>query len=261
MNQESQWFSNWPQQGLFSEIKTERVDLGKGLTGAVALPATKDPRPAVIIIMETFGLNDFVLDVVRLFAHEGYVALAPDIFHGDIYDYENIGPALTHLSSLNDVTVMDEIGSGIHYLSRHPNVLKSSIGVVGFCMGGRLSFLSMASYPEQLKAGVCFYPGSLGIEGKDRLGREGVLEKASSIRHPVLLLYGAEDPSILPSEHARITQRMGDLKKEYVMAAYPGAGHGFFNGRRGSYHLASAQKSWMLARTFLESCFKNPSSH
>jgi carboxymethylenebutenolidase len=254
-------FERWPQDGLFSEINTSKVDLGKGLTGVLALPEEKGPRPAVIVIMEAFGLNDFVVDVLRLFAKEGYVALAPDIYHGAIYDYENFGPAIEHLSTLKDHEVVSEIGLSIDYLTHRKEVDPERLAVSGFCMGGRLSFLSLATYSEKLKAAVAFYPGSLAIEGKDRLGREGVLSKGTLLKSPVLFLYGADDPSIPPSEHAKIVETLGNWKKEYVLAAYPGAGHGFFNGRRNSYHLESAKKAWDLARTFLHSCFSGTPSH
>ncbi|MDA8059584.1 MAG: dienelactone hydrolase family protein [Nitrospiraceae bacterium] len=247
-------FEEWGKNGLFAEIKTTKVELGKGLTGVMALPDGKGPHPAVIVIMEAFGLNDFVVDVVRLFAREGYAALAPDVYHGALYDYDNFTPAIEHLSKLKDSEVVAEIGMAIDFLSHQKEVDPGSLAVTGFCMGGRLSFLSLASYPEKLKASVAFYPGSLGIEGKDRLGREGVLSKADKLAHPVLFLYGAEDPSIPPSEHAKIVQTLGEMKKEYVLATYPGAGHGFFNGRRNSYHLESAKKAWGLVRTFLHSC-------
>jgi carboxymethylenebutenolidase len=247
----------WPNNGLFTEIKTTKVELGKGLTGVLALPEATGKRPGVIVIMEAFGLNDFVLDVVRLFAQEGYVALAPDIYHGATYDYENFAPAIEHLSKLKDQEVMDEIGLSCDYLSRQKEVDSDRLAVTGFCMGGRLSFLALSVFSEKLKAAVAFYPGSLGIEGKDRLGREGVLSSAANLKSPVLFLYGENDPSIPPSEHAKIVQTLGEMKKEYVLAAYPGAEHGFFNGRRNSYHAESAKKAWQLVRTFLHSCFSN----
>lgn len=248
-------FEKWPKDGLFSEIKTTKVDLGKGLTGVLALPETTEKRPGIIIIMEAFGLNEFVVDVVRLFAKEGYVALAPDIYHGAVYDYQNFPPAIEHVSKLNDAEVISEIGLAIEFLCGKKAVDSSSLGVAGFCMGGRLSFLSLSSHSERLKASVAFYPGSIGIEGKDPLGREGVLSKGEKLKSPVLFLYGADDPSIPPSEHAKIVQTLGEMKKEYVLAAFPGAGHGFFNGRRNTYHLDSAKKAWDLVRTFLHSCF------
>lgn len=248
-------FEQWPKDGLFSEIKTTKVDLGKGLTGVLALPETTEKRPGIIIIMEAFGLNDFVVDVVRLFAQEGYVALAPDVYHGAIYDYENFAPAIDHLSKLKDSEVIAEIGLSIDYLSRQKEVDPERLAVAGFCMGGRLSFLSLSVFSQKLKASVAFYPGSLGIEGKDRLGREGVLSSGDKLKSPVLFLYGADDPSIPPSEHAKIVQALGEMKKEYVLASYPGAGHGFFNGRRNTYHPESAKKAWQLVRTFLQSCF------
>lgn len=255
-----QVFEEWPKNGLFSGIRTTSVDLGGGLTGVLALPEEKGPRPTVVVIMEAFGLNSFVVDVLRLFAREGYVALAPDIYHGAIYDYNDAAPAIEHLSKLKDPDILAEIALSIDYLTHQKEVDPDYLAAVGFCMGGRLSFLSLSTYPETLKAAVAFYPGSLGIEGKDRLGREGVLSKGSNLKSPVLFLYGSDDPSIQPSEHAKIVQALGEMKKEYILAAYPGAGHGFFNGRRSSYHLESAKKAWDLVRTFLHSCFGSTAS-
>jgi carboxymethylenebutenolidase len=234
-----------------SEITAEDCRLSPSLGGAIARPKGPGPHPAVIVFMEAFGVNRYIRDVLRLMASEGFIAVAPDLFEGKTYEYTDFQGAIGHLSRLKDSIVMDQTRQTLDWLEKQGDVQKNRIGAMGFCMGGRLTFLSLSTFPDRLKAGVSFYGGSIGHEGLDQLGRPEVLSGAGRITAPVLLLYGAKDESIPPEEHGRIAQTLSGLNKTYLMGVYPDALHGFFCWQRGSYLEQAARPAWKLVSSFL----------
>ena len=105
----------------------------------------RGPFPAVVVIMEAFGLNDQIKSVCNLYAKYGYAAIAPDIYYGESYPYDKINDAVAKLKTLKDETVVKEFGQTLDYLGKQFNVRKNAIGTVGFCMGGRYAFLMSAA--------------------------------------------------------------------------------------------------------------------
>ena len=112
----------------------------------IAEPTAAGRRPAVIVIMEAFGLNAHIEDVTRRIAAEGYVALAPDIYWRSLPEnkvgYDELPKAIGLMQKVNDGKAVQDISSAIDALAKRPNVNAAKIGVTGFCMGGRLSFLA-----------------------------------------------------------------------------------------------------------------------
>ncbi|MHB8422771.1 MAG: dienelactone hydrolase family protein [Leptospirales bacterium] len=237
----------------FSHIPVESITISETLNGAIARPLTKGLHPAVLVYMEAYGLNSHIRETLQLLASHGTCAIAPDIYHGKLFEYQDSTRAIEALSRLNDAQVMKETRQTLDYLGTLQEVRKDAVGVMGYCMGGRYTFLSMTEFPDRFHAGVAFYGGSIGIQGKDRLGRSGVLDRASALEHPILLLYGADDPSILPGEHAHIAETLSRLKKEYQMAVFPNAAHGFFNWYRDSFSRPAANRAWRVASPFMGS--------
>ncbi len=236
----------------YVHIHTEDITISKSLKGAVAKPDGKGPHPGIVVIMEAYGLNNHIRETLKLLASHGYWAVSPDIYHGHVYDYSDGSNAMTELSRLNDDRVMDEVGQTLDYMGTHSGVKKDAIGITGFCMGGRYTFLAMATFPRRFHAGVSFYGGSIGNTTKDGLGRSGVLSHAAKIEHPILLLYGADDPSIPADEHGRISETLTRLKKEYQLAVFQNAGHAFFNWDRTNFSRPAANRAWRTASRFFE---------
>jgi carboxymethylenebutenolidase len=227
------------------------VSLGKDLKGYYVRPRGNSVFPAVVVIMEAFGLNANIKDFCNRLASAGYAAIAPDVYHGATFPYTNSAGAIAKLKTLNDDTVMAEIGQAIQFLETRKEVLPKSIGVTGFCMGGRYAFLTSATYPKQIKASVCFYGG--GIAGNpDALGRKSLLDQVPAIQTPVMLLYGAEDSLIAADEHERIALAMSAQKKQYTLTVFAKAGHGFMSDRRDSYQPKAAQEAWENTLSFFK---------
>jgi carboxymethylenebutenolidase len=240
----------------FAELSTEDCRISSTLGGAFARPKGPGPHPAMIVFMEAFGLNGYIREVLRLLASEGFLAVAPDLYEGKTYEYTDFSGAIGHLSRLKDEVVMKQTEETLNWLIKRSDVQKDRIGAMGFCMGGRLTFLSLTTFPDRLKAGVSYYGASIGHEGPDGLGRKEVLSGAGRLSSPILLLYGAKDESIPADEHGRIARTLSSMDKTYLMAVYPDAPHGFSCWQRGSYREEAAMPAWKLATFFLDNHLK-----
>src|SRR3972149_5756105 len=152
------------------EIQTRTVQLSTPdgqMPAYECQPTGKSPAPAVIVIMEAFGLNSHIKDVTERVAREGYVAIAPDLYHrfgSPIIPYEDLPKALGYLQQLQDDKLMVEVGATIAHLKRQPFVRADRIGIMGFCMGGRVTFLAAARHAADLTAAVPFYGGGIAAD-------------------------------------------------------------------------------------------------
>jgi carboxymethylenebutenolidase len=235
--------------------KGKTVQLDKGLAGYYVKPNGQGLFPAVIVIMEAFGLNDYIKSVCDRLAQAGYAALAPDFYHGALYPYTDIKGAVAKLKTIKDDVAMAEFGKGIAFLSSQSEIKKGGVGVMGFCMGGRLSFLANAAHADQVKAAIAFYGGGIAAM-PDPLGRANLLDQVNQIKAPMMLMYGAEDKSIPAEEHQRIALALSQAKKRYSLNVFPKAGHGFFSDRRDSYNADASAEAWAMTLSFLDRFLK-----
>lgn len=232
-------------------LKGETVNLAKDLQGYYVTPPGRGSFPAVMVFMEAFGLNLNIKNVCDRLANAGYAALAPDFYHGDIYQYTDIQNAIARLKTLNDDTVMAEAGKGLEFLAGRKEVAANKVGVIGFCMGGRFTFLANAVHADKFKGAVAFYGGGIA-NPKDPVGRKPLLDRVAAMRSPIMLNYGADDESIPPEEHERIAEALSKAKKRYILSVFPKAGHGFMSDRRDSYAAAPAQEAWDMTLNFFK---------
>jgi carboxymethylenebutenolidase len=240
-------------------LKGQNVQLDKDLAGYYVTPSGKGKVPAVIVIMEAFGLNDYIKSVCDRLAQAGYAALAPDFYHSAVYSYADMNGAIAKLKSLKDEVVMAELGKGIEFLGKRPEAQTGGVGVMGFCMGGRYTFLANAVQAAQVKAAVSFY-GS-GIAGNpDPLGRANLLSQVDKMSAPIMLMYGAEDKSISPEEHQQVAAALSKAKKRYALNVFPKAGHGFFSDRRDSYNPDASAEAWAMTLSFFDRYLKGKAS-
>jgi carboxymethylenebutenolidase len=233
----------WPDETkskiAMSQISGTMIEFlanGDNAPGYLAQPAGEGPFPGVIVIQEWWGLNDHIKDVVERFAREGFVALAPDLYRGQVAlepdEARKLAMELEHPRAIKDIQ------GAANYLIAQPFVEPKRPGVVGFCMGGGLA-LAMSYEGRNLGAVVVFY------------GR-GILDEATAQRvsAPLLGLYGEADAGI-PVETVQANERkLRANGKTVEMVVYPGAPHAFFNDTRPHiYHKEAAEDAWrrMLA--------------
>lgn len=251
---------------------------GRTLDAYLSLPQTGGMRrPAVIVIHEIFGTDPFVQDVTRRFAREGYVAIAPNLFTGEIQRLltpeaitagmgflRGLPPevqreparirsqivarppeeraTLAALMKIQDPTQHAQFARDLFgvagYLRGRSDVEPRSVASVGFCFGGMMSG-RLACVDPDLAAAVIFY------------GNTPPSEQIPLIRCPILGLYGAEDHRITDT----VPQFAADAKKAGVRLSYHiyhGAGHAFFNDTRPSaYRADAALDAWKRVHAFL----------
>lgn len=235
------------------------IRITDGLQGYYAAPAAPNAvsaAPAIVVLMEAFGLTPHIRRVCDRYAAAGFAALAPDIYHGKLVAYDRMEDAMAAVRELRDNQVMTEIGASLDWLGTQPGVAPAQLGVAGFCMGGRLAFLAACRHPARIHASVAFYGGGIFPEGeKDRLGRTPPINEAAALAAPLLLTYGGQDAGITPAERARIAQRLGELDKRHVISTHAGAGHGFCCEDRGAYAPQAAEAAHGEAIDFLKRAF------
>jgi len=210
-----------------TQIKGEEDEI----PGYLARPVDQSPCPGLIVIQEWWGLNNHIKDVTERFAHQGYVALAPDLYRGqktkEPDEARKLAMELEHPQAIADIQ------SGVDFLISAPYVAPKMVGVVGYCMGGGLA-LSMAIEGENIGAVVVYYGG------RNRLDPQ----IARQISAPILGLYGEADHGIpldVVQENEQIIKREG---KPVEFIIYPDAPHAFFNDTRASYRQDAAEDAW-----------------
>ena len=214
------------------------------LSGYLARPQGAGPFPGIVVLMEAFGLKHHIQRACDRLARMGFSALAPDIYHGQVLDYGDMEGVRAKIPTVNDDQVMREVGSALEWLALHAGADHGRLGVLGFCMGGRLAFLTAATHGSRIRAAASFYGGSIAPDEEDRYGRTPPIVEAQHIAGPLFLGYGAEDRGIAPAEHGRIARTLSDLKKRYTLSVYPDAGHGFLCEERSAYAPAAASQAW-----------------
>lgn len=219
------------------------------MAGFLARPNAEGKYPTVLVIMEAFGLNDHIKSVADRLAGEGYVALAPDMYYREtdaVVGYDQLPEAIRLMTGLRDDKIVSDVSAAVAYLQAQPFVRADRVGITGFCMGGRISFLSAATIPA-IRAAVPFYGGGIG----------GLLDRAADISCPMLLFFGDQDPFIPNDEVATIGRTLTDLRKAAEVKVYPGAPHGFFCDQRDSYRADAAKDAWTRLTGFLAQHLKS----
>jgi len=223
------------------------------MSAFAARPLGAGGFPAIVVVQEAFGLNAHIKDVAVRLAREGYAALAPDLYYREkdaVVGYDNLPDAIRLMSSLWDDKIVKDMAAAIAHLQEQPFVRADRIGVTGFCMGGRVTFLTACLNPA-VKAAVPFYGGGIGsvMQPGERTPK-APLEYAEKLAAPMLLFFGENDPFIPLDEVERIKARLAALKKNAETVVYPGAPHGFFCEERDSYRADAAKDAWTRLLTF-----------
>jgi carboxymethylenebutenolidase len=215
--------------------KTEQVTFpanGGSGQGYLAIPDEPGPHRAVVVIQEWWGLNEHIKDVARRFADAGYLALAPDLYHGAIADEPDDARRL--VMDLQIPEAAKEMAGAAAYLAGRDDVAPKQVGAIGFCLGGSLALLLAGSSP-QIGAVASFYGG-----------RQFTREDLNQITAPVLAIFGEADEGIPPERHAALDSAFNEIGLPHAIYVYPGAPHAFFNDSRPhSYRAAAAQDAWV----------------
>jgi carboxymethylenebutenolidase len=212
------------------------------------------PRGAVVVIQEAFGVNDHIEDVTRRFADEGYRAVSPHLFYrtGDpVLGYDNIEKVMSHMQALTLQGLQMDLEATFNHLSA-AGFDPPRIGVVGFCMGGSVTFLVAARYA--LGAAVTFYGGGVAT---GRFGMPSLIDLAPDVATPWLGLFGDLDEGIPAEQVESLRQAVTGLKVPAEIVRYEDAGHGFHCDKRDSYHEESAKDAWRRTLEWFDEYLSN----
>ncbi|MGH7684338.1 MAG: dienelactone hydrolase family protein, partial [Vulcanimicrobiaceae bacterium] len=197
---------------------------------------------------EAFGINDYIQSECRRLGQLGYAVIAPDFFRGEVYSYDDMPKVMAKLQTFTKDFLMEDVRAAVRFAEDRDEIESEQLGAVGFCMGGRLAFLTALELGTRIGAAASFYGGGLAPE-KPRFF-EPLVDRIPELQSPVLLIYGAEDEGIAPSEHARLAEALSRNKKRYTLTVFPDAGHGFASIDRPSYRREAAEAAWDLTLEF-----------
>jgi carboxymethylenebutenolidase len=218
---------------------------GQTMEGYLTQPAEAGRYPAVVVIQEIWGVNSHIQSVTDRLPSQGYVGLAPALFHREgrmtLGLYEEMDLALARLGRCTDANIIADVKAAVAYLKAQPFVDPQRIGIVGFCFGGRVSYQSACNIPD-LKAAAVYYGGRILLP----LGGQGPspVEQTASITAPVLGLFGETDQNPSPADVAKIEAELSKHGKTHEFHMYPGCGHGFHCDGRASYRPEAAKDAW-----------------
>jgi len=229
---------------------SEKVELAVGdgtrMAAYVTRPEQGGPHPGLLLFQEAFGVNRHIRNVGDRLAAEGYVVIAPELFHrtapGFEGSYTDFASVVPHYQAVTTETAELDIRAAYEWLRSNSHVRPKEISSVGFCMGGRTSFLANSLVP--LRGAVSFYGGGIA---------PGLLDRAAKLQAPSLLIWGGLDKHITPEHRKAVTDALSAQQKVYVNVEFSRADHGFFCDERAAYEPHSARQAWALTLEFLRS--------
>jgi carboxymethylenebutenolidase len=215
-----------------------KTDLGT-ISGYLSRPPGNGPWPAVIVIQEWWGLNAQIESIADRFAAIGYLAFAPDLFHGELAQIGDNDAAMK-LTQKYGPNATAELQKVFDALKHHPQCT-GKVGSVGFCFGGRM--LLSLGITRPLDAICTFYGG----------GMQQVFDQLGAIKCPVLGLFGDKDASIPVGTIDEFDKRLGQLGLEHEVIVYPNSGHAFFRDSDPQvYKPEAAKDAWERVTKFFQ---------
>ena len=229
---------------------------GSSMEGYLTQPEGDGSHPAIVVIQEIWGVNSHIQSVADRLPGAGYVGLAPAMFHrqGRMITglHEEFPSAIAWMQQCTDAGIVADVRGAVDYLKAQSFVQSDKIGIVGFCFGGRVSYLAAASISD-LSASVVFYGGNImGSLGDGA----SPFDQSANISCPILGLFGEEDANPTPDDVDKIDAELNRLDKAHEFHNYAGAGHGFHCDVRGSYRAEAAQDAWGKALAWFNANLK-----
>lgn len=228
-------------------ISTETVNLqvnGKTTSAYVAVPEGAGPWPGVVVIQEWWGLDEHIKDVARRFAGAGFAGagfatIAPDLYYGEVTTEPDEARKL--VMALDWGQALTAIQAAVDMLLARADVWPKKVGMIGFCMGGGLTWHAAAKL-QGVGVAAPFYGG--GPEMSD--------EEVAQIRCPLLAIFGELDQGVSPEVANRRAAQMDKAGIKHETIIYPSAQHAFFNNDRQAYHPEAAADAWQRVITLFK---------
>lgn len=211
--------------------------------GILYTPKGSGPFPAIIVIHEWWGLNDWIKEQASKLSDQGYVTLAIDLYRGKVATTPDEAHEI--MRGVPEDRAKRDLHSAFEFLASQPNVKKDRIGAIGWCMGGGYS-LDVALQEPTLAADVINY-GHLATDA----------DALKKINAPILGSFGGQDRGITPEDVHKFEAAMKQLNKEVDIKIYEDAGHAFENpNNKSGYREPDAADSWMRTTDFFAATLK-----
>ena len=204
-----------------------------------SVPSGTGPFPAVVVSQHGGGLDQFIRDMADRLAEAGYAAVAPNLFHR--YTEEMLAERTGRIQYLNDPEIVADINATVDFLRNHPAIDGERIGVTGFCMGGRVTWLAAASNPH-FKAAAPYYGGNIFVTWGS--GDQTPFELTSGVNCPVLFHFGELDDNPSADDKHKLDAELTRLGKDHQFYTYPGADHAFMDYTGARYNREASELSW-----------------
>jgi len=223
-----------------------KVTDGSDMQAYISVPDGQGKFPAIIVLQEAFGVNSYIRNVADRLAKEGYVTIAPELFHrtapvgfeGSYTDFAALAP---HFQGITTEGLTADVKASYDWLQQQANVNHAKIGAVGFCLGGRVSFIANSALP--LSASVSYYGG----------GINALVDKAKDLHAPQLFFWGGLDKHIPQEQIDTVIAAVQKVNKPHSNVVISYADHGFHNDEKPAYNKQAATEAWAMTLAF----FKN----
>jgi carboxymethylenebutenolidase len=216
---------------------------GSTASGYLVKPASGS-GPGVLVIQEWWGLDAGIKEMADRLGKAGFVALAPDLYHGQLAGHDEMDKASHLMQSLPPDRAGRDMSGAVDYLASHNAVTSPGIGVVGFCMGGMLSFIIAANRPDKVKAVVPFYGFPQGPAEPDW----------SKLTATISGHMAEHDDYFSPAAAHALEAKLRGMGKKVTLKVHPGTGHAFMGPHNalGTLDEKLAAQIWPEVVSFLK---------
>jgi carboxymethylenebutenolidase len=212
---------------------------GEDMKLYLSMPEGDGPCPAVVVIHHGSGLDQFSQYMADRLAAAGYAGVAPDLFHR--ITESTLADGSRPISHMSDPDIVADLNATVEYIRGTPSIDGQRLGVTGFCMGGRITYLAAAATPH-FKGAVPYYGGNTMVTWGQ--GTQTPFDLSSQIDCPILFHFGELDQNPSQADMAKLDAELTRLGKVHQFHTYPGADHAFMDHTGQRYQQAAAEASW-----------------
>jgi carboxymethylenebutenolidase len=223
------------------------VDDGTTMTAYVARHMKLQNPPGIMVYQDAFGVNDHFKEVAVRFAAEGFVAIVPEVYHrsgNDVkFAYGDIPGSRPAAALATPENLAADTRAAYAWLTTAGGVAKDRVASIGYCMGGRITYMANAALP--LAGAVSYYGGNLSVEPYAAM--------VPNQHCPILMFWAGLDKHLKPEQHRALADLLTAAGKDHTQVVFAQAEHGFFCNDRAEYHPVAAHESWALTLEYLRS--------
>ncbi len=246
-------------QGLQTEVINFTGHQGYKSEAYYSRPGRPGKFPAVLVLHHIIAWDEWTTEVTRKFAHNGISAIAPNLFvrFGD-GSADDVAARARPAGGASDAEVIGDSMGAISFLRAQPN-FNGKLGVIGFCSGGRHTYLAACTIPN-INAAVDCWGGGVVVNDPSALTPKrpvAPIDLTATMTAPLLGIFGNDDKAPSPADVNKTEEVLKRMGKTYEFHRYDGAGHGFFNWHAASYRQAQADDAWKKVFAFYDKHLSN----